>query len=169
MSDLDLSVFVEFGVGLAGFSGVVVAFAQRSGRLGDYDRFRVIQLLMGALIPAFLGLLPVILASFGIKGEETWRIAGIAFIVSLLANSGAAIVYARRMSPKARRSLSPVIWLISLGGGVFFLIWNALNLMGWPRPVSFGPVVAGMTWLLAMASLMFFRLLLVRLGDEPKA
>ena len=55
MSDLDLSVFVEFGVGLAGFSGVVVAFGQRSGRLNDYDRFRVVQLLISALTRPSLG------------------------------------------------------------------------------------------------------------------
>jgi hypothetical protein len=165
LSELDLSVFVEFGVGLAGFSGVVVAFTHRSGRLDDYDRFRVVQLLSSALIPAFLGLLPVVLAGFDIRGEEAWRIASAVLMVVLVANTGLAVVFARRVSAEARASLSPTVWRVALGSSAFFVVWNGLNLAGWPRPSSFGPVAAAMAWLLVMASVMFFRLLLVRLGD----
>jgi hypothetical protein len=169
LSDVDLSVFVEFGVGLAGFSGVVVAFARRSGQLGEYDQFRVVQLLLSSLIPAFLGLLPLILASFQIDGEAAWRIASATFMAAVAANTGVAVASARRLSTEARASLSPTIWRYALGSSFLFFSWNGLNLVGWPRPSSFGPVVAGMAWFLVMASTMFFRLLLVRLGDGEDA
>jgi hypothetical protein len=167
MSEPDLSVFVEFGVGLAGFSGVVVAFGQRgTGRLGDYDRFRVIQLLLTSLTPAFLGLLPEVLAGFGVRGEDTPRIAGVAFMAALAVNMLATRSTARGMSAQARAHLSPLVWRIALSSSAVLFVWNGLNLAGWPRPTDFGPVVLGMTWFLFMASLMFFRLLLVRLGED---
>jgi hypothetical protein len=165
LNELDLSVFVEFGVGLAGFSGVVVAFSQRTGRLGEYDRFRVVQLLVASLIPAFLGVLPVILAGFGIRGEAAWRVAGAVLMAGIAGTTGAAVVSARGMSGEARGSLSPTIWRVALSTSFLFFVWNGLNLVGWPRPSSFGPVAAGMAWFLVLASVMFFRLLLVRLGD----
>ena len=169
MSAIDFSVFVEFGVGLAGFSGVVVAFSRRSGRLSEYDSFRVVQLLMSALIPAFVGLLPPILASFQIEGETARRISSATLMAGIAVNTGVAIATARRMSPGARRSLSPTVWRFSLGSSALFLVWNGLNLMGWPWPPSFGPVLLGMVCLLVLASIMFFRLLLVRLGDDADA
>ena len=166
LSSLDLTAFVEFGVGLAGFSGVVVAFSQRSGQLNDYDRFRVVLLLVCALVPAFIGTLPVVLEGFGIRGPEAWRIVGASLSAATAGFLGLTIVSARRMSPGARSSLSPAVWRVGIGGTVLVLLWNGLNLTGWPRPLSFGPIAATLVWYLVLASLMFFRLLLVRIGNR---
>lgn len=159
-------MFVEFGVGLAGFSGVVVAFSQRSGELDDYDRFRVIMLLLSALFPAFVGTLSVVLESFEIRGPEAWRILGAILVAATATFIGLTIAFAQRMSAAAKSSLSPVVWCFGIGGCVLVLIWNGLNLMGWPRPMSFGPISATLVWYLVLASLMFFRLLLVRIGNR---
>jgi len=168
VDDFDLSVFVEFGVGLAGFSGVVVAFGQGSGRLSDYDRFRVVALLMSALTPAFLGLLPLLLAGFDITGPDAWRIASIVLMVAIAFNMAVSIASVRGISSDARASLSPTIWRLAMGSSSLLIVWNGLNLVGWPRALCFGPVVAGMAWFLVMASLMFFRLILVRLGSDEE-
>lgn len=169
LDTMDLAMFIEFGVGLAGFSGVVVAFSQRSGELNDYDRFRVIVLLMCALLPAFVGTLPVLLEGFAIRGLEACRAIGTSVVAGSAGFLGVTILSARRMSSDARSSLSPVIWRVAMGGTVLFVTWNALNLVGWPRPLSSGPIVAVLVWYLALASLMFFRLLLVRIGDRDGA
>jgi hypothetical protein len=169
LSTLDLSVFVEFGVGLAGFSGVVVAFGQRSGQLNDYDRFRVVLLLLCALLPAFVGTLPAVLEGFEVRGPDAWRILGVVLLAGTAMFIGVAVVSARRMSPGARSSLSPAVWLIGIGGCVLALLWNGLNLLGWPSPLSFGPIAATLVWYLVLASLMFFRLLLVRIGNRNGA
>jgi len=169
LTDLDLSIFVEFGVGIAGFSGVVVAFGRGSGRLGDYDRFRVVQLLLSSLTPAFFGVLPTILAGFGIRGEPAARAASGALMATIVILTTVALVSERRMSARAREHLSPAVWRISLVSSAVLFVWNALNLAGSLGPVSLGPVILGMTWLLFMASLMFFRLLLVRVGDDDDA
>jgi hypothetical protein len=168
VSEPDLSVFVEFGVGLAGFSGVVVAFGRGDGRLGPYDRFRVVQLLTTALVPAFLALLPIGLAGFGVHGEPAARVAGAVLIAAIAINLIMAIVMARRMPAVSRRHLSPTVWRVALASSFAILLWNGLNLAGWPGPTSFGPVMAGMAWSLFMASVMFFRLILVRIGDEDE-
>ncbi len=68
----------------------------------------------------------------------------------------------RRLSATARSNLSRVIWQVGIGGTLLALAWNVLNLLGWPQPISAGPVVATLVWLLFMASLMFLRLLLAR-------
>ena len=98
----------------------------------------------------------MILASFGIKDDEAWRMAGASLMVAIAANTGLAVGSSRRMSAEARSSLSPMIWRVSLGSSVLFFVWNGLNLMSWPRPLSFGPVVAGMAWFLVLASVMSF-------------
>ena len=85
MNTIDLSVFVEFGVGLAGFSGVVVAFSLRSGTLNDYDQFRVVLLVFNSLFPAFVGTLPAVFDSFGIFGAAAWRIVGTSLLFGLAA------------------------------------------------------------------------------------
>ena len=157
MNELDLSIFVEFGVGLAGFSGVVVAFSSRSGELDEYDRFRVVQLLLSALIPAFFGLAPVILAGFDLGAESVVRIMGAALLIALAVNFTVAVATARGMSPSVRAKLSPGVWRLAIGSSVLFFAWNGLNLAGWPRGVQLGPVVAAMSWFLFMASVMFFR------------
>ena len=59
-----LSTVVEFSIGLAGFSGVVGIFINRSGQWIHVDRFRVTNLLVMSLTPGFLsfvtlGLLPI--------------------------------------------------------------------------------------------------------------
>ncbi|NNL84243.1 MAG: hypothetical protein HKP27_01235 [Myxococcales bacterium] len=169
MNHLDLSVFVEFGVGLAGFSGVVVAFTKGSGRLGGYDQFRVVQLLVTALTPAFMGLLLTVLASFGIEGELAWRAAGGVLGAALMANALLAVIHARALSETARRSLSPTIWRLGLGSLAVLLLWNLLNLAGWPEPISLGPIAATMAWLLVLSSIMFFRLLLARIDEDDRA
>lgn len=169
MDFTDLSIFVEFGVGLAGFSGVVVAFGLRSDKLNEFDKFRVVMLLSFALLPAFVSTLPMVLAGFGIVGTETWRIMGAVLVLGLAALSVLPIILARRMSPDITSRLSSVVWVIGLGGTVLAFVWNGLNLKGWPNPFSLGPVLATMVWLLFLASLMFLRLLLVRIGDLGNA
>jgi hypothetical protein len=168
MSEPDLSVFVEFGVGLAGFSGVVVAFGRRDGRLGPYDRFRVVHLLTSSLIPAFFGLLPVVLAGFGIGGPPAARIASAALAAAIAVNLSVAIAMARGMPPTSRRHLSPTVWVVAIVSSAALLVWNGLNAAGLREPASLGPVAAGMAFFLFMASLMFFRLLLVRLGEDEE-
>jgi hypothetical protein len=163
-----MSVFVEFGVGLAGFSGVVVAFSRSSGQLVDYDRFRVIQLLVSALTPAFLALLPTILAGFDVTGESMWRFVSAAVSASIVVSAAFAVGSVQAIAPEARASLSPAVWRITLGGNSLCLIWNVLNLLQWPVPISSGPVLATLAWLLFVACLLFFRLLLVRFDYAGK-
>jgi hypothetical protein len=168
LSTLDLTVFIEFGVGLAGFSGVVVAFGQRSGQLNDYDRFRVVQLLQCALLPAFVGTLPVVLEGFDVRGLHACRIISGILVVGTAGFLGLTIASARRMSSTAKSSLSPTVWRVGVGGTVLMLFWNGLNLLSWPRPLSVGPIAATLVWYLFLASLMFFRLLLVRIGNRDR-
>jgi len=54
-----LGSIIEFSVGIAGFSAIVSAFLQRAGGLDPISRFRVLNLLLMALSPAFAAFLYV--------------------------------------------------------------------------------------------------------------
>jgi hypothetical protein len=66
-------ILTEFGIGLAGFSAVVVAIGFRAGQLDSISRFRVLSLLLNALLAAFGALLPQLLASLDVGDESVWR------------------------------------------------------------------------------------------------
>ncbi len=168
MTGIDLTMFVEFGVGLAGFSGVVVAFGRRSSALKQDDRFRIMMLLAFSLFPAFVGTLPTVLGAFGLSDTEAVQALGIFLSAALAILIVMPFVVASRMSSEARSSLSMTIWYFSIGGTVITLAWNALNLIGWPNPISAGPIVATLVWLLFLASLMFLRLLLVSVAPSDR-
>jgi hypothetical protein len=142
MNEPNLSDFVAFGAGIAGFASIVVALGQREGRLSEYDRFRVVQLFMCALITAFIALLQGTLASFGIRGENAYRVASAVLMIAIGADACLAMIMARRMSMPASSSLSPTMWHIGPGLGVVLFAWNGLNLAAWPRPTSFGRCAA---------------------------
>ena len=121
MNEPNLSDFVAFGVGIAGFASIVVAVGQREGRLREYDRFRVVQLFICALIPAFVALLEGMLASFGIRGENACRVASAVLMISIGADTCLAITMSRRMSIPARSSPSPTMWRIGLALGLVLM------------------------------------------------
>ena len=82
---------IEFSIGLAGFSGVIAVFAGRSSERRPLDLFRLRNLLMGALIPAFLAFfglgLVVVLSDEFIAWRFSCVGAGVSyvfFIVTLL-------------------------------------------------------------------------------------
>ncbi len=162
---LDISIFVEFGVGLAGFAGVVVAFGLRSGKLDEFDRFRVEMLLSFALLPAFISTLPLVFAGFNIFEVAAWRATAAILIFCLAGLLFQMSTSARQMSPDIRSRMNLGIWIVAFGGTVLAFVWNGLNLWGWPIPFSIGPLLVTMVYLLFLASLMFLRLLIVRIGD----
>ena len=158
----DLSLFVEFGVGLAGFSAVVVAFTTGNGELNQFDRFRVIMLLLNALIPPFVAALVPVLASFEVPDPVALKVLGYVTLIGMISVLLAPIVMLRSMTEEARAQLHIAIWIFGNGGTAIFAIWNFVNLMEWFGPMSAGPIALSLVWTLILAALMLLRMLLVR-------
>lgn len=79
----ELLTLAELAIGLAGFSGVVVAFAHQ-GELTPLDRWRfagLLSLSMGAAVAAFV---PSIFHHLGFSGAPLWRASSLTFLAFAL-------------------------------------------------------------------------------------
>ncbi len=160
-------IITEFGVGIAGFSGIVVAIGHRGGELRPLDRFRVLNLLIVALTAAFGGLVPQLLAGFGLVGGPLWRWSSITLAVFLVGLFIDAQLRRRRLSAAERANISRVLWVGVLGG---LLLLAALLLANATRAApSAGPVWASLVGLLAISAILFIRVLLARPWVPPAA
>ena len=86
MIGLDTASISEFAIVVAGFAGLIVAVAQRGGRVHPLDKYRMVTMLLYAFTAAFGALLPPIMRSFGIEGDEVWRQSGLCLALLITAN-----------------------------------------------------------------------------------
>ncbi|MDH3468341.1 MAG: hypothetical protein OES26_20960 [Gammaproteobacteria bacterium] len=70
-----LQVIAEIGIGLAGFSGLIVALRKNAGPLTAVQKYRLQILLSLAFGAMFLSLLPELLFSFGSDPQDVWRLS----------------------------------------------------------------------------------------------
>lgn len=70
-----LQVIAEVGIGLAGFSGLIVALRRSAGPLEEIHKFRLQVLLSLAFGAIFLSFLPELLFSFGVPANILWKIS----------------------------------------------------------------------------------------------
>lgn len=152
----------EFAIALAGFSGVVVVFRRREGRLHPADDIRIFNALVPSLAAAFLALLPVGLDLLGLTLEASLIIAGIVHAAVVVVISLAIEMRIRRLRPDVSAVLSRPLTL-----GFYFLLvvsvatnlLNAMSVLGEPRSgVYFFSVLV----LLAIAATVFARMVFIR-------
>ena len=164
-----LATIAELGIGLAGFSSIVVALGYRSQRLGSLDRMRVIGLLLGSLGASLFATLPIVLADAGNAPSTIWRASSTALAAGLAGLLAYAFVARRDLSEPESAALHPAMWFLIIGGFSVFipvLAWNAVGLRSAP---SSGPYLSALYFLLVYSTAQFFRVLLVRPADPPAA
>jgi hypothetical protein len=156
----------EVGIGLAGFSGIVVAFIHRKGIMTTLDRIRLGILLSAAFGAVFLALLPFGLVSVHLDGPMLWVTASaVHATVSALQLAGLAIL-TRRFFGSHRHIfnlgvLIPVFTLYVANTGL-----QVINLSGVIWVPSLGPYYFGLLWLIFHAGLQFARILFVRVSPD---
>ena len=165
MAPDSLGVFTEFGVAIAGFSGIALAIAHRGGRLVGTARFRTIVLLTWALAPTFAATFPILAQSLGAEDREIWRFSSAAF--AALAGLVVLVPFRlrRALDDAERAQLSPFVWSLAVSGNSVLALLLAANAIG---PASPAPIVVGLLWHLAVATLLFARLLLIGPAQEPE-
>ena len=67
-----LQIIAEIGLGLAGFSGLIVALRKDVGPLTAVQKYRLQILLSLAFGAMFLSFLPKLLFSFGTDPQDVW-------------------------------------------------------------------------------------------------
>jgi len=71
-SPASLQTVAEIGIGLAGFSGLIMALRKDAGPLDDIRKFRLRLLLLLAFGAIFLAFLPDVLSSMAVPDEHIW-------------------------------------------------------------------------------------------------
>lgn len=154
-----LSTIAELGIGISGFTGVVVAIGFGRTGLRPLDRYRVLGLLFGSFGAALLAVLPIVLDDAGVAPVSLWRASSAVFVLYLVGFLAYASTAPRSLSDADRRGLHPAMWIFAVGGQLValpFLAWNAL------AGASSVPYLGALYYLLVYSSLQFLRLLLVR-------
>jgi len=75
-----LQTIAEIGIGLAGFSGLIVALRKSSGPLTVVQKYRLQILLSLTFGAMFLSFLPELLFSFGIDPSNVWRFSSVCLL-----------------------------------------------------------------------------------------
>ncbi len=136
-----LTLVSEVALGLAGFTGIVMALSRSSDFWRDWDAFRAFLLLLSSLGAFILALAPFSLHFFGVSQPNIWRIGSGLMVVyavfMLVVGWRAALILPRADIPY----WGSVAWFANLGAGANILAQLA-NL--WSGVLSL--FLAGLLW-----------------------
>ena len=160
-------VLTELGIGLAGFSAIVVAIGQRGGQVERMSRFRLLTLLSTALLAAFGALVPQLLAGLGFAGGSLWRGASALLGVLVVALVVDSEVRRHRLGANERATIVPLLYLAMIIVMAAIALWLAANVLSAaPSP---GPVFGSLVLLLACSAIVFVRFLVARANGRSGA
>lgn len=161
---MDIELFMgiaQLGLGLAGFSGVVVSFGG-SSRMDEVVMFRLGVLLAPAFGAVFQSLLPPILAGAGLSDQTVWRISAATLAIGSIIFLSWLIDQGRRWRPRYPIFFHPVLYLGVRIGYIINVVLQVAMAAGLWGSAAEGIYTAGLSWLLLHGSLQFARLLFVR-------
>jgi hypothetical protein len=143
----------QIALGIAGFSGVVVAVSDRPANEERSDSLRILSLLVVSLSALVLALLPSGLALAEVSRARIWRCGSAASVVGSLAW---ALYFPRRMRKLPRAVLFPAPILALVGVlGVLNLGVQLLNAAGlFPRTAA-SIYYFGIVWALLFSAVIF--------------
>ena len=153
---------VEFAIALAGFTGVVVVFRRREGRLHPADEIRVFMALLPTLACAFLALLPVGLGMLGLAPARVWLVSGIAFAAAVAAILSAISFRVSRLPQEVRGVLSrplSVLFYLLVGSMALTNLLSATVVIGLPPAGSY---FFALLTLLVVGATVFARIVFIR-------
>lgn len=152
-----LLTLAQLSLGLAGFSGIIVALRQRG--LEQWPRHELVRfryMLELAVFSILFELLPLLISSWGVRPELTWRACSFALACWLVAR----IVQTAKIGSTVRNRLNQRWFVIyQVGSGLFALLMLA-NTAGVRALPSDGIYLTGLAWLLFYALSLFVRLTL---------
>jgi hypothetical protein len=157
-----LSAIAQVGLGLAGFTGILVALGRTQAAFSRPEVLRLLLLLVSSLGAVFLSLLPFALHESGIGDVACWRLSSLAlaaFTTISLAYLGSRI---QRHRSEFGQLFSTAVFVIIATGSVLIVILQLVNAVGLGAPPRSGSFLFGLLWLLFIGSLQFARILFVR-------
>jgi hypothetical protein len=157
----ELLTLAELAVGLAGFAGVVVAFAYH-GELEAIDRLRFIGLFTIAISTAVFAFVPFAFSYINFSEAATWRCSSAAFLGWGIAFTGAIGPPIRRTALETNAAIPRPFVVAVLVLGILNAILQLLNAIGSPFAPGPLPYIAGLLIWIIFAALFFAFLVLFR-------
>ena len=160
----ELLTVAELAIGLAGFSGVVVAFAYR-GQLTAIDQMRFIALFTIAIATAMFAFLPFAFSHTGLSDPAIWRWSSGLFFAWALVQGFVLAPRLRRAAVAAGAAVSIRLNLVLLALVLLNFALQILNALAWPFDPGPLPFVGGLLIYLGLSAFFFCFLVLFRPRD----
>ncbi len=158
-----LLTMAELALGFAGFASIVVAFRRRDAEpWNDPDAFAYRGMLRSSLFACFFALLPFPIGAFGASDRADWALSSGALALYVAYTIRVLVAFVRVVGlPQGVRR-----YFISISFGYAACgILQVLNAADIVFHRSFPPYLLGVSWLLAVAGINFFRLVVI---PEPR-
>ena len=156
-----LQTIAEIGIGLAGFSGLVVALRGRSGPLTELQKYRMRLLFMLAFGAMFLALLPAILESFGVPAERIWFDSAATMFVYSTWFLLTWMIPARRYAKTVPEIFNWYAFSIMSAGHTVVVLLQLATMLGIIEARAPGAYAAGLIWYLVHGAQQFMRMLFI--------
>lgn len=155
-----LLTFAELGIGLAGFSGVVVAFGYR-GSFERVDIFRFTSAFAIAILVVVLSLVPVALSHIFANVALVWRLASLVAVLYFLIATPMFRRYALSIVDEIANSEIMDSRFVFWAGITFFSI-SLENLIGWPISPNFASYFLGLVLAFLVSAYSFATIVIYR-------
>jgi hypothetical protein len=148
---------MEFAVAIAGFSGISIAIQSRDGRTDALREFRNRNLITWSLCAAFGSTLPAGVVYLGAEGPQVWSWSSYLYALFLVFVLSVPHAGRSRLTPDERTRLSPVIWVLGIGGTTLVAVARVVNGLGWVHSPSAAPLYWGVLWMILFGAMQFYR------------
>ncbi len=157
-----LQTIAEISIGLAGFSGLVVALRKASGPIDEIQKYRLRILFSLSFGAMFLSLLPDTLVNFGVPDERVWIDSSAAIFACSFLFIAWWIVSSRRMARIAPEIFSWAAFSTMATGHTIVLLLQLAVMLGLLETRAPGVIAFGLMWYLIHAAQQFVRMLFVQ-------
>lgn len=157
-----LQTIAEISIGLAGFSGLVVALRKDPGPFDDIQKYRLRILFSLSFGAMFLALLPDTLVNFGVPDERVWFASSAAIFACSFLFMAWWIMSSRRIAGIVPEIFHWAAFSTMATGHTIVLLLQLAVMFGLLENRAPGVVTLGLTWYLVHAAQQFVRMLFVQ-------
>ena len=156
-----LQTIAEISIGLAGFSGLIVALRKNPGPLMDVQKYRLKILFAMTFGAMFLSLLPDLLLNFHVPDHRIWFDSSAAMFVYSSFFVIWLILGARRVARVAPEIFDWLVFSSLTAGHLTVLLLQLAVVMGFIEDRAPGAYSLGLIWYLIHAAQQFVRMLFI--------
>jgi hypothetical protein len=156
----------EVAIGLAGFSGLLVAFRRSMGPLSNVQKFRMRILFALSFGALFLSLLPAIILNLGISEDKLWVYSSLAMSIYSSYFLAWWLSSSRRTAKKYPEIFDRWVFSTMTVGHILNLVLQLFVVFKLVDSGHAGIFLIGLAWYLINASQQFVRMLFIQPQDQ---